>query len=38
MPKPFQKFADWRQSAAVVQREAVTVVPSCSGGNNAVVV
>jgi hypothetical protein len=38
MPMPFQKFADWRQNAAVVQTEAVTVMPICSGGNNAVVV
>jgi len=26
------KFVDWRQCAAVVQREAVIVMPSCSGG------
>jgi fumarate reductase subunit C len=37
MPMQFQKFADWRQSAAVVQREAVTVMPSCGGGDNVVV-
>jgi hypothetical protein len=23
---------EWRQCAAVMQREAVTVMPSCSGG------
>jgi hypothetical protein len=34
---PFEKFVDWRQYAAVMQREAVTVMPSCNGGNNAVV-
>jgi hypothetical protein len=26
---PFEKLVDWRQCAAVVQREAVTVMPSC---------
>jgi hypothetical protein len=25
---PFEKFMDWRQCAAVMQREAVTVMPS----------
>jgi hypothetical protein len=35
---PFDKFVDWRQRAAVMQREAVTVMPSCSGGANVVVV
>jgi hypothetical protein len=34
---PFDKFVDWRQCAAVMQREAVTVMPSCSGGGNIVV-
>jgi hypothetical protein len=34
----FEKFVDWRQGAAVMQREAVTVMPSCSGAGNAVVV
>jgi hypothetical protein len=34
---PFEKFVDWRQCAAVMQREAVTVMPSCSDGGNAVV-
>jgi hypothetical protein len=34
---PFEKFVDWRQCAAVMQREAVTVMPSCSGGGNVVV-
>jgi hypothetical protein len=33
----FAKFVDWRQCAAVMQREAVTVMPSCSGGGNVVV-
>jgi hypothetical protein len=32
---PFEKFVDWR--AAVMQREEVTVMPSCSGGGNVVV-
>jgi hypothetical protein len=34
---PFEKFVYWRQCAAVMQREAVTVMPSCSGGGNVVV-
>jgi hypothetical protein len=34
---PFEKFVDWRQCAAVTQREAVTVISSCSGGGNVVV-
>jgi hypothetical protein len=34
---PFEKFVDWRQCAAVMQREALTVMPSCSGGGNVVV-
>jgi hypothetical protein len=34
---PFAKFVDWRQCAAVMQREAVTVMPSCSGEGTAVV-
>jgi hypothetical protein len=33
----FEKFVDWWQCAAVRQREAVTVVPSCSGGGKVVV-
>jgi hypothetical protein len=33
----FEKFVDWRQCAAVMQREAVTVMPNCSGGGNVVV-
>jgi hypothetical protein len=37
MRGPFEKFVDWRQCAAVMQREAVTVIPSCSGGGNVVV-
>jgi hypothetical protein len=32
-----EKFVDWRQCAAVMDREAVTVMPSCSGGGNVVV-
>jgi hypothetical protein len=35
--EPFAKFVDWRQCAAVMQREAVTVVPSCGGVGNVVV-
>jgi hypothetical protein len=34
---PFEKFVNWRQCAAVMQREAVTVMPSCSCGGNVVV-
>jgi hypothetical protein len=30
-------FVDWRQCSAVMQTEAVTVMPSCSGGGNIVV-
>jgi hypothetical protein len=33
----FEKFVDWRQCAAVMQREAVTVMPSYSGGGKEVV-
>jgi hypothetical protein len=35
--RPFEKFADWRHCAAVMQREAVTVMPSRSGLGNVVV-
>jgi hypothetical protein len=35
---PFEKFVDWRQCAAVMQSEAVTVMQSCSGGGNVVLV
>jgi hypothetical protein len=35
--RPFERFVDWRQCTAVMQREAVTVMPSCSGGGNVVV-
>jgi hypothetical protein len=35
---PFEKFVDWRPCAAVMQREAETVMLSCSGGGNVVVV
>jgi len=31
------KYVNWRQCAAVMQREEVTVMPSCSGGDNVVV-
>jgi hypothetical protein len=34
---PSEKFVDWWQCTAVMQREAVTVIPSCSGGGNVVV-
>jgi hypothetical protein len=33
----FEKFEDCRQCTAVMQREAVTVMPSCSGRDNVVV-
>jgi hypothetical protein len=32
-----EKFVDWQQWAPVMQREAVTVMPSCNSGGNAVV-
>jgi hypothetical protein len=35
---PLEKFVDWRQCAAVMQREEVTVMPRCSGGEVNVVV
>jgi hypothetical protein len=28
---PYEKSVDWRQCAALMQREAVIVMPSCSG-------
>jgi hypothetical protein len=34
---PFKRFVDLRQCAAVMQREAVNVVPSCGGGGKVVV-
>jgi hypothetical protein len=34
---PFEKFVDWRKCAAVMQRKALTVMPSCSGGSYVVV-
>jgi hypothetical protein len=37
LQRSFEKFMDWGQCAAVMQREAVTVMPSCRGGGNAVV-
>jgi hypothetical protein len=33
----FEKFVDWRQCAALMKKEAVVVIPSCSGGGNVVV-
>jgi hypothetical protein len=36
--RPFERFVDWRHCAAVMQREAVTVKPSSSGGVNIVMV
>jgi len=29
---PFEKYLDWGQCATVMQKEMVTVMPSCSGG------
>jgi len=34
---PFEKFLDWRQCAAVMHRQAMTIMPSCSGMGNVVV-
>jgi hypothetical protein len=34
---PFEKFVDWWQCADVMQKEAVSVMPSCSGEENVVV-
>jgi hypothetical protein len=34
---PFENFVDWRQCAAAIQREAVTLMPSCSGGDEVIV-
>jgi hypothetical protein len=34
---PFAKFVDWRQCGAVMQREAVAVIPSYSGEGSIVV-
>jgi hypothetical protein len=34
---PFEKFVDWWQCAAVMQKETMTVMPSFSGGVNVVV-
>jgi hypothetical protein len=34
---PFEKFVNWWQCTAVMQRKAVTVMPSCSGGGNVAV-
>jgi hypothetical protein len=35
--RPFEKFMDWQQCTAVVQREVVTVMPSCGGGGDVIV-
>jgi len=35
---PFEKLVDWKECASVMQRGAVTVMSSCSGGGNVVVV
>jgi hypothetical protein len=35
--RQFEKFVDWRQCAAVMQREAVTVTLNCIGGGSVVV-
>jgi hypothetical protein len=35
--RPFANFVNWRKCTTVMQREAVTFVPSCSGGGNVVV-
>jgi hypothetical protein len=35
--RQFAKFVDWRYCAAVMRREVVTVMPSCSGEGNVVV-
>jgi len=32
----YEKLVDWQQCAAVVHRETVTIMPSCSGGGNIV--
>jgi hypothetical protein len=37
IPGPFEKFVDWRQHSAVMHTEAVTVMLSCSCGDNVVV-
>jgi hypothetical protein len=34
---PFEKFVDWRQCANVMQREAITILPSCNDWGNVVV-
>jgi hypothetical protein len=34
---PFEKFVDWRHWATVMQRDAVTLTPSYSGGGKVVV-
>jgi hypothetical protein len=34
---PFERFVDWRQCTGVMQKEAVTITPSCSSGGNVVV-
>jgi hypothetical protein len=34
---PFERLVDWRQCAAVMQREAVIVMSSCNGWGKVVV-
>jgi hypothetical protein len=34
---PSEKFVNWQQCAAVIQKEVVTVMPSCGGGGNVIV-
>jgi hypothetical protein len=33
---PFEKLVDWTRCAAVMKREVVAVIPSCSGGSNPI--
>jgi len=33
---PFEKIVDWWQCATAMQRETVTVMPSCNSGGNIV--
>jgi hypothetical protein len=34
---PFERYVDWMQCASVMQKEVVTIMPSCSAGGNVVV-
>jgi hypothetical protein len=34
----FENFVEWWECAAVMQREAVILTPSCSGGGDVVMV